>query len=826
MKTYNPKVSIVIPVYNGSNYLKEAIDSALAQTYKNIEIIVVNDGSNDNGATEKIAKSYGNKIKYYKKNNGGVATALNFGIKKMTGEYFSWLSHDDMYKPYKIKKQINYLSKFKDKNIVLYSDYELINEHGQLFEKRIQDHSMLVRKPIYSLLRGILNGVTILVPKSAFENHGNFDENLWCTQDYDFWYRIFNYYRFVHQPEILSMTRVHSLQDTRSNTKVVSEGNLLWKRMINDLPNNEKIKTEGSLFNFYLETAKFIKHTPYNEVIDFCSQKLEELSRLKKTSLEYLDNPEGVIKTYNDLSRENHKKIAAFFLDNIVRQLIISNKLEYLKIILAGTLIETRNFKKTETVTDYLSIILGKTTKPRLMFCTGHWLTGGMERVLSNLFAQLKDHYDLFLLTAYDSSLESKIALPDYVTHIKMSNHLFYNAYSQTTLAHAFILKINVVIGFMNLFNGQLDFYDISSGTGVKTIASNNEMYFYPYHDPIYYELIQRRIDVFKKVDVSLWPTNFSAAAYGLISNNSYLMPNPNTFKVQLNHKKSNEKIILCVGRFDDYIKRVDRIIKCFSIISKKQPDAKLVLVGKYDKNKPISSDNNDKTSINDLIKNLNIDPNKIQFVGEVSDVETYYKRATLLLVTSMSEGFGMVINEAACFGVPTVANYIPGLEDLISDGENGFIVEQDDLVSMANIIDEILSKPELLNKLKDNSKKMVLRFDQIEIGNKWKYLINALLKNSNNKSLNLQDKLAYHINDYKNFSKVVFDELNKVVNINLYERNELLKSSVTDRRAVYFMNIQHSYHRLIKSIKTKGLTQTSKIIVKKIYHKTQKMVK
>ena len=75
-----PKVSVIIPVYNGSNYMREAIDSALAQTYKNIEIIVVNDGSTDN--TEEIALSYGDKIKYYSKENGGVATALNFAIEK------------------------------------------------------------------------------------------------------------------------------------------------------------------------------------------------------------------------------------------------------------------------------------------------------------------------------------------------------------------------------------------------------------------------------------------------------------------------------------------------------------------------------------------------------------------------------------------------------------------------------------------------------------------------------------------------------------------------------------------------------------------------
>ena len=69
----------------------------------------MNDGSNDNGATEHIAKSYGTKLKYYKKKNGGVATALNLGIEKMTGEYFSWLSHDDLYYSKKIEKQIEFI---------------------------------------------------------------------------------------------------------------------------------------------------------------------------------------------------------------------------------------------------------------------------------------------------------------------------------------------------------------------------------------------------------------------------------------------------------------------------------------------------------------------------------------------------------------------------------------------------------------------------------------------------------------------------------------------------------------------------------------------
>ena len=76
-----PLVSIIIPVYNGSNYLAQAIDSALAQTYTPIEIIVVNDGSRDDGATEEVALGYGDRITYVRKENGGSSSALNEGIR-------------------------------------------------------------------------------------------------------------------------------------------------------------------------------------------------------------------------------------------------------------------------------------------------------------------------------------------------------------------------------------------------------------------------------------------------------------------------------------------------------------------------------------------------------------------------------------------------------------------------------------------------------------------------------------------------------------------------------------------------------------------------
>ena len=132
MNTPNPLVSIVIPVYNGANYLSEAIDSALAQTYVNVEVIVVNDGSTDDGKTKDIALSFGNRIRYLEKGNGGVATALNLAVGEMRGELFSWLSHDDAYYPDKIARQVATLAAIEDDKTIPFCNYDIIDHGSQV----------------------------------------------------------------------------------------------------------------------------------------------------------------------------------------------------------------------------------------------------------------------------------------------------------------------------------------------------------------------------------------------------------------------------------------------------------------------------------------------------------------------------------------------------------------------------------------------------------------------------------------------------------------------------------------------------------------------
>lgn len=221
---FQPRVSIVIPVYNGANYLAEAIDSALAQSYSNLEILVINDGSCDEGETERIALSYGDRIRYFKKENGGVSSALNYGIRNMTGQYFSWLSHDDKYEPEKVKNSVNYLSTFeKREKLVALCGARYINKNGETirtlnydFRKGVVYSSAEVIR--YILKNGAMNACCMLIPKEAFDECGLFNEDLRYNQDALMWYQIFcKGYELVVDPEQRDvMYRLHGAQTSKT----------------------------------------------------------------------------------------------------------------------------------------------------------------------------------------------------------------------------------------------------------------------------------------------------------------------------------------------------------------------------------------------------------------------------------------------------------------------------------------------------------------------------------------------------------------------------------------------------------------------------------
>jgi glycosyltransferase involved in cell wall biosynthesis len=214
----SPLVSIVIPVFNGRNYLAQAIESALAQTYPHCEVIVVNDGSNDDGQTERIALGYGDRLRYLSKPNGGVASALNLGLAEMRGTLFSWLSHDDLYDQRKIELQISAIQANPDIDVIVYSDYRIFADDSQSSDVRLQDTSPQGFR--YRLARlSNINGCTLLIPAKLLREAGGFNEALRTTQDYDLWFRLAKSRLFVHVPQVLVASRFHPEQGifTHSN---------------------------------------------------------------------------------------------------------------------------------------------------------------------------------------------------------------------------------------------------------------------------------------------------------------------------------------------------------------------------------------------------------------------------------------------------------------------------------------------------------------------------------------------------------------------------------------------------------------------------------
>lgn len=181
-------VSIVIPTYNRARYLAEAVDSALNQTYRNIEVIVVDDGSTDN--TPDICRRYGSEIRYIRKPNAGIGSALNTGIINMSGPWFKWLSSDDALYP-KAVEELMKAAAHTDGEII-YSDFVRIDEEGRILDAYREPDLGYEEFCATLWLAGrwfIGNGSSILIHRSCFKEVGLFDEKLRFQEDYDWWLR-------------------------------------------------------------------------------------------------------------------------------------------------------------------------------------------------------------------------------------------------------------------------------------------------------------------------------------------------------------------------------------------------------------------------------------------------------------------------------------------------------------------------------------------------------------------------------------------------------------------------------------------------------------
>jgi alpha-1,3-rhamnosyl/mannosyltransferase len=201
-----PKVSVCIPTYNREYLLKETLDSVFAQTYKDFEVVIVDDGSTD--GTKQMLEKNGYNVRYYWQENAGDAAARNKLIELANGEYISFLDSDDLLYPDALERMVSAIPD-NTEDVIVYGPYIAIDEHDNILYRR--------KKKLYDgriteyLFENILiHSCGSLFPKKVLVQAGGFDTSLAVCSDYDLWLRLSLQYDFISLEKPVFKRRRHS----------------------------------------------------------------------------------------------------------------------------------------------------------------------------------------------------------------------------------------------------------------------------------------------------------------------------------------------------------------------------------------------------------------------------------------------------------------------------------------------------------------------------------------------------------------------------------------------------------------------------------------
>jgi len=185
-RSKNPEVSVILPTYNRGWILKEAIDSILAQEFKDFELIVVDDGSTDN--TGEILDSYEQDILVLRQSNKGVSAARNRGIDAAEGRLIAFLDSDDLWLPRKLSSQVDFFN--SNPAAVINQTEEIWVRNGVRVNPKTRHHKFSGMIFERSLALCLVSPSAVMIKKNLFSEVGVFDENLPACEDYDLWLRI------------------------------------------------------------------------------------------------------------------------------------------------------------------------------------------------------------------------------------------------------------------------------------------------------------------------------------------------------------------------------------------------------------------------------------------------------------------------------------------------------------------------------------------------------------------------------------------------------------------------------------------------------------
>lgn len=262
----NSLVSIVLPIYNGEKYMRQSIESVINQTYKNWELIIIDDCSIDN--TPIIAKEYAdkdNRIRYYRnETNLKLPRGLNRGFSLSKGDYLTWTSDDNLYLPNALEVMIKTL--IRNKVELVYASYDIIDENDKIIGETIApDDSKR------AILAWNCVGACFLYTRKVYEEIGEYNPDLFLVEDYEFWIRVCSKFEGIAIKEKLYRYRLHC--DNLTSTAREGKIRRLGKEML-----------ENNIYRFGKLDLKQ-KRNYYAQLSKLCDNKKEQKKYERKLML-------------------------------------------------------------------------------------------------------------------------------------------------------------------------------------------------------------------------------------------------------------------------------------------------------------------------------------------------------------------------------------------------------------------------------------------------------------------------------------------------------------------------------------------------------------
>lgn len=217
-----PTVSVIIPTYNRARLIGEAIQSVLDQTFTDLELIVVDDGSTDN--TESVVTEFKDpRVRYIHQENMGISAARNAGIHNTQGRYVAFLDSDDLWLPRLLESQVPVLDGDPHFGVV-YTRAQAIDANGNALFHTRGDLQKYPDQALKSMLYGDFTCIqTALIRRECFDGAGFFDESLTGRVDWDMFLRLAKVCRFAFTDRVLAHFRAHSLQHTGVKSEYFAE---------------------------------------------------------------------------------------------------------------------------------------------------------------------------------------------------------------------------------------------------------------------------------------------------------------------------------------------------------------------------------------------------------------------------------------------------------------------------------------------------------------------------------------------------------------------------------------------------------------------------